>query len=592
MNLRRFSLTGLFCLCLPVFASSDSPSSNSGTAPPAPAPAPPPAVVDPIAAAPGSIHTDYRQAKPAWAPAFPTTDYFRQHFGSPVERTELRPPIRLQDFVADGKLELSLRSYLELVMANNTDIEIQRLSVDLNRNAITRAFGIFDPILTGGFNATRSITPANDVLAGASSVSQLNQPTNLQYSQTFETGTSINAGFGATKSTTNSSFAVFNPAINANVFLGFTQPLLRNRGSYVTRLPITIARSRLRSAEYSLRDQLMRLIAVAENAYWDVVGAREQLRVQEKALELNDASLKRFRRELELGAISALEIFEPEATYASSEIQVTQSRFRLQQTEEALRRQIGADMDPEVRRLPIVLTEPVLPPTDTTEIDRETTVEKALANRPDLKAILQNLETDNLSIDQATNALRPDLSLTGRYVAAGRGGIGYQRENAFGQSRIISVIPGGFGDALSQIFDFGFPTYNFGVTLRLPIRDRAAQANMSDAVLNKRLDTLRARSLEQNIRQDTLTAISQVESSKMGVRLAVVARDLAQKQLDAQQKRYDLGTTVIFFVLDAQTRLIQQESQLVNQSIQYRRNLLSLFQRTGELLEERDIVVQ
>jgi outer membrane protein TolC len=249
-------------------------------------------------------------------------------------------------------------------------------------------------------------------------------------------------------------------------------------------------------------------------------------------------------------------------------------------------------MDPDVRRLPVVLTEPVLPPTDISEIDRETTVEKALANRPDLKAILQNIVTDDLSIDQAANALRPDLSLTGRYVSAGRGGTGYVRENAFGQSRITSIIPGGFGDALNQIFDFGFPTYMFGFTLRLPIRDRAAQANMSDAVLNKRLDVLRARSLEQNIRQDTLTAISQVESSKAGVRLAIVARDLAQKQLDAQQKRYDLGTTVIFFVLDAQTRLIQQESQLVNTSIQYRRNVLSLFQRTGELLEERGILIQ
>ena len=588
MSHRFLPSAGLFCLSLALSAPSDSPSGSSGSPPPEPAPA----VVDPIAAAPGSIRTDYRQAKPAWVPSFPSPEYFRQHFRGPVERTELRPPVRLQDFVVDGKLELSLRSYLELVMANNTDIEIQRLSVELNRNAITRAFGVFDPVLSGSFNATRSVTPANDVLAGAAAVSQLTQPTNLQYSHTLETGTSINAGFGATKSTTNSSFAVFNPAINANIFFGFTQPLLRNRGAYVTRLPVTLARSRLRSAEYTLRDQLMRLIATAENAYWDVVGSREQLRVQEKALELNDASLKRFRRELELGAISALEIFEPEATYASSEIQVTQARFRLQQTEEVLRRQMGADMDPDVRRLPIVLTEPVLPPTDISEIDRETTVEKALANRPDLKAILQNMVTDDLSIDQAANALRPDLSLTGRYVSAGRGGIGYQRVNAFGQSQVVSVIPGGFGDDLSQIFDFGFPTYQFGFTLRLPIRDRAAQANMSDAVVNKRLDVLRARSLEQNIRQDTLTAISQVESSKAGVRLAIVARDLAQKQLDAQQKRYDLGTTVIFFVLDAQTRLIQQESQLVNTSIQYRRNVLSLFQRTGELLEERGIIIQ
>lgn len=527
---------------------------------------------------------------------FPTPSYFRNHFSTPVSRVELRPPVRLQDFVVDGVLELSLRSYLELVMANNTDIEIQRLSVETTRNAITRAFSRFDPTLTASFTSTRTKTPASDVLVGAATQNQLSQPAEFRYTQTLMNGTQYNVGFSGSKLSSNSQFATFNPSLSARLSFGFTQPLLRDRGAAVVKLPITIARSRLRSAEFSMKDQLMRLLVTSETAYWQVINERESLQVAEEYLKLNDASLKRSQRELELGALSPLEIYQPQADYAGAEIQVSQARFRLIQAEDALRRQIGADLDPEIRRLPIRLTEPVLPPTDTSEIDREAAVERALAQRPDLKANLMNIDVDDLTIKQAANSLRPDLSLTGSYTSTGRGGQYFQRTNVFsevsGSSTIVSVVPGGLGDALDQLFGFGYPIYSFGLTLRLPIRDRAAQATMADALVSKRLNTLRARSLEQTIRQEVLNAVTQVESSKASVKLAVVNRDLAQRVLEAEQKKYELGVNTIFFVLQAQQRLVNASNQLVTQSVTYRRNLLNLLRVTGELLEARGIAVQ
>jgi outer membrane protein TolC len=535
----------------------------------------------------------------AWsqeAPAFPRPAYFRQHFGTPPLRVELQPPVRLADFLVDGKLELSLRSYLELVLANNTDIAIQKVSVEVQKNAVTRAFGRFDPTLTASFNSTRTKSPASDVLAGAATLSQLNQPANFSYQQVLQTGTQFNVGFFASKNSTNSAFQTFNPALNARLNFGFTQPLLRGRGAYVTRLPILIARSRLRSAEHNLRDQLLRLLTAAENAYWDVVGARENVAVQEQAVALRAEALKIAQRELELGALSPLDIYQPQADYASAQIQLSQAKYRLAQLEDALRKQIGADLDPQFRNVPIVLTETVLPPADTATFDREALVEKALAMRPDLLAARENLLTDDMNIRSATDGLRPDLSLTASYASSGRGGPFFQRTNIFGPEgpvgTVITVIPGGFGDALSQLFNFNFPTYAFGLTLRLPIRDRTAAANLADAMVQKRLDALRARNLEQTVRLEVLNAISQVESSREAVKLAQVARDLAQKNLEAEQKKYELGTTVLFFVLDAQTRLTTAQSRLLTESINYRRNLLNLLRVTGELLEQRGIAIQ
>jgi outer membrane protein TolC len=294
--------------------------------------------------------------------------------------------------------------------------------------------------------------------------------------------------------------------------------------------------------------------------------------------------LKRAQRELELGAISALEIFQPQAQYARAEIFVTQARYRLQQTEDVLRRQISIDLAPELRTLPIVLTESVLPPTDNTPFDRERLVTEALRNRPDLQAARTNLDVDEYGIKIASNNLRPDFGVTGTYSTQGIGGNTLLNNG--------STLPGGFGDAWSQMWGFNYPIYGFGFQLRLPIKDRRAIADYADAVVAKRMDTFRVRSIEQQTRQDVLNAVSQVENSRASVDLAKIAADFAQKRVEADQKRYDLGTITLFFLISSQNDLTQAQSDLVNNSIQYRRNLLNLSQRTGSLLVDRGIVIK
>lgn len=528
--------------------------------------------------------------------SFPKPSYFRETFSSTPPKVELQAPIRLKDFVANGKLELSLRSYLELVMANNTDIAIQRLSLEPFRDAITRAFGVFDPVATGSFNSQRQKTPSNSYLTGANTLVQLSQPARFTYSQTLETGLNYQATFFAQKISTNSGFQNYNPALTSNLGVSFSQPLIKNRGRYVNRLPLMIARSRLRKSEYDLKAALLQLVNSAETAYWNVILARENLRVNESALDLADQALKRAQLELKLGALSPLDIYNPQQQYATAEIGVSQARFFLAQQEDALRKQMGADLDPDMRKLPVVLTENVMPTADAAPIDGEMEVEKALNMRPELRSAIQSLDFDDLQIKSSKNALLPDLSLTGSYTAQGQGGTFYQRSNVFTQSgtqsQIVSVIPGTFGDSLSQMFGLGYPVYSFGLTLRLPIRNRAAAADLADAVVQKRIDTLNVRTIQQQIRLDTLTAANQVEASKAAVKLAVVAQDFAKKYLEAEQKKYDLGTSQIFFVLQAQQALVSAESAVVQNSVQYRLNLLNLLRRTGELLEARNISVQ
>ena len=202
---------------------------------------------------------------------------------------------------------------------------------------------------------------------------------------------------------------------------------------------------------------------------------------------------------------------------------------------------------------------------------------------------------DDLSIQQSRNALLPNLALIGNYNINGRGGVFLQRTNVFNDgisSPVLTSIPGGLTDALSQMFGFGFSTYQLGLRLSLPIRNRAASADMADAIVRKKQDTLNVRTTQQTIRLDILNAITNVESSKESVKLAKVARDFAQKALDAENKKYELGTELSQNVLLAQNALAQSESTVVTNQIALRKNLLNLWVKTGTLLDERGIVIQ
>lgn len=530
------------------------------------------------------------QQKESYEPFFPQPSYFKKRFAPSPTRVELQPPARLPDYVVEGKLELSLKSYLDLVMANNPDINVQKLTVEFNRDAITRAYAAFDPMGVARFSTARTQSPSSSLLIGASTLNQLSQPFSLQYTQTLQTGTQYNLFFSETKTSSNSTFSTYNPQLSSAINFNITQPLLRGRGMAITRLPISIARSRLRAADYGFQDQLIQAIAAAENAYWDVVSARENLRVQEESLKLADAALQRAKKELELGATSPLEIFQPEANYANAQLAVVQAQHNLQTAEQALRRQMGADLDSKYQKMPIVLTEPVEAATEVAPVDSDSAIELALRRRPDLKNVVQNLDADDLSIRQSSDALRPNLSLTAQYGSSGLGGIFYPRTNLIDPNAPVLPIAGGLGDALAGVFGFSYPVYGFGLSLQLPIRDRNAAANLADSVVQKKMDRLKQRSAEENIRLQVTNAVIQVDNSRESVKIAKIARDLAQKRVEADQKRYELGTTTLFFVLASQNDFVLAESNLVSQYINYRRNQTLLLQRTGQLLEERGIV--
>jgi outer membrane protein TolC len=522
-------------------------------------------------------------AAPAFAAepvsAFPRPSWFAQHFAAPRTKVELQAPRRLSDYVVEGKLELSLRAYLELVLANNTDIALARLQVESPVNAITRAFSAFDPSLSASFGNTRMTQTSINALQGESTINMLDQSVNGTYSQLLPSGTSLSVWFYADRNSTNYAYDTYNPVLSSDLSVQFAYQVLRDRGAAMEKMNILVARSTLKIGQYQLRDQVTSLISNAENVYWNVVEARETEKLAEEFVALKEASLERAQKMMDSGAMLPLDIYQPKSEKASAQLNQIQAKRALSQQEDALRQQIGADLDPAIRDLPISLTEPLSIPVVQAP-DKTEAVQKAMAARPDRLALVGTLDSDDIGIRRANEALRPSVALNGQYETQGIGG-----------NYLPAAIPGGFGDALNQMFHFRFPVYSFGLQMRLPIRDHAAAADLADAELKKKADALTLRKLEQNLRLQVVNAVDNVEAARASLEQAQLAREYAGKRFEAEQKKYELGIEQLFFVLQSQTDLNTTEYNVLEQNINYRRNLVNLYAIMGQLLDERGITL-
>jgi len=532
--------------------------------------------------------------------SFPKPGYFRQVFRPTSTRVDLRT-VSLKDAVVDGKLKLSLRRYLELVMANNTDVRVTFLTVETPKNNIELALGgpngMWDPSATASFSSTRTTSaatnPAEATNASLGSTSKsLVQPFSLGITQAFDTGGSYQVSFGGIKTSSNNIFSSYNPSITSNMSFAFTQSLIRNRGRYVNRIPVMQAESTYRQATYTLRAQLLNWVNIAENVYWSVVSARENVHVQEKARDTSKANLDFVQQQLDLGAAAPLDIFNPQGQLAGTELSLSQARFALRQAEDTLRHQIGADLDPDVRSVPIELTEPVDISVEGMDLDPERTVQKALNNNPTVKAAMQALDTDDLGIQSANNGLLPQLNFTVLYAGSGQGGIYNSSTSTLLGGESAVVIPGGLGDALNQMFSLNHPTYEGSINLTLPIRSRMASMNLANALVTKKNDALNLRNAQQNSRLNVLNALTNLNNAIESLRLAKIQEDLQHKNYDAEVQKYRLGTDINQNVVIALQSWVVAQSAVVSAQINVRTSILNLYTQTGELLDERDIIVK
>jgi outer membrane protein len=501
-----------------------------------------------------------------------------------VKSGKLSPPAHVQDYVIDGKLHLRLEDAVRLALENNSNIRIEETQVEAQKFALLGAYKPFDPLIQSSANVNRLSYSGYTQLQGVgensnAALNTLSQTVQASYTQTFITGTNIFAGVSSNRNSTNSAFYFLNPYVSSTVTLQFTQPLLRNAGRFANTAPLIIARQALEQSRASFAAQVNDAILQVVTQYWTVVQARGSFDVEQRSLALAESSYQHDKRALELGALPPLDIYRSQSEVAARRVQAIQSEFVLKQAQEAFRFTIGVDQDPTLAALELDLVEKPEPEREIENVDPVEALKEALSARPEIAAANDAIANDETSVRLAHNALMPDLSLTGFYQSNGIGG------NQYDLNTGLLITPGGLGTSFSQLFGFGFPGYGGTLTLNLPIRNRAAKANLGTALVARRHDLYTSQITREEIVRQVKDSVDLLEEAKLTLAAAKTSLELAQKSLAADQRKYELGAETNFFVLDSQTKLAQSELDLLQTQINYQIARATLDRATGSLLE-------
>lgn len=554
-------------------------------------------------------------------PAANVFDNYIQHRFN-AETVQVKDIQGLSQYVRGGQLHLRLKDFLELVLKNSTDVHLTRLDVYTAAYQITAAKAPFDPTLGLQFNTLRSVSPlffstgfsgqtggtgsgagqtgqggqtggtgsgagANQVTL-PQTINSLSQNSSVTYSQLLPTGQTISSSFSVNRSSGDGySFPILFGALN----FAITQPLLQNRTNLQNRVPLTIARTTLLITSEQTEATIGTAVAAAARQYWDAILARDNIRVQQQTLALAHKSYEHDKLALDLGALAKLDIYQSETQVAERNRDLVQAEYQYKLALDGLRRLIGADLTPELRSTEIVLEDNAAAvPARSAILPFEEAVSKAIEGRPETKAAQQKISVDNLNARVARDALLPRLDLS---LQGGSTGPAF---NQIGPGSIIGLPANmpypGLTDTLKQVLGFNFPSYGFGVQLTFPFRNSTAQANLADSLVSKARDQYQRRQTEQQIILDVRQAVDGIELADASIGAAVRTRDLARKNVEAEQQKYELGTITAFEVLDSQTRLASSESALLNAYVTYQEAYINYQRATWSLLDGLGMVVE
>ena len=511
---------------------------------------------------------------PCWAQQH---ESYRDFATAQVRSDQLAAPEHLRNYVAEGKLRLALRDAIVLALENNSMVRVQETQIDSAKFTLLGAHQPFDPVITTFYNVNSSSSAPFSQLQGTGASSTFistTQVAQFTYSETFATGTNVQAGIGSNNNYTNNSFYLYNPYITSLLNFQITQPLLKNAWRFANQAPLVIARRNVDVSRSTFAAQVSNNILQAVGQYWAVVEARGNLEVAQRSMEAAEATYKHDKRALELGALPPLDIYRSESQVASRRVQVIQSEYALKQAEDALRMTIGEDQDPNVQALDLELTEKPEPEGELRTTDTATALQQALTKRPELDAVHAALSRDQTSIRLAHNHLLPQLDLTGAYASNGLGG------TQFTDAGIKQT-----SSSMNQLFGFTYPTYYAQLSLTLPLKNRAAKAEMGNALVSRRSDLYTERQTREQVMLDVSNSVHQLEQAKLSIAAGKESLDLAKKTLAAEQRKYELGSQTIFFVLEAQTELANAELSLLQAEVSYQIAVASVDHATGALLE-------
>jgi len=454
--------------------------------------------------------------------------------------------------------------------------------------------GSYDPILTSTLSLEHFVQPTSSLFtSGSSSLTQNTGTVNFGWTQYLPTGTTYSVTFNNQRQTTNDVFSQFSPIISSGMRITFTQHLLQGLSINANRRFITIAKNNREISDVAFRSQAINTVAQIENIYWDLVSAYDDVRVKEHSLTLAQKTLSDNKKQVEIGTLAPIEVTRAESAVASGQQDLIVSQTNLQLQQLLMKNALTRNMtDAQLASAPVIPTSTMELPKQEPVVPVQDLISDALQHSPDLAQSRIDLTNRDITKRAARNELLPTVDLVAWYGAAALAGNTNPFLCAGVPSSICSTVqlpPTGFNDAFSNLFGYNAPDYAVGLSVNIPIRNRAAQADQVRSELEYRQAQMRLQQLQNQIAIQVRNAQFSVQQNRARVDAASSARQLASESLNAEQKKYALGASTNTLVLQAQRDLAQAEANVVIGMAAYEKSRVELDRVMGLTLTHNGI---
>jgi len=485
-------------------------------------------------------------------------------------------------------IPLHISDAIKISVEKNLSLQLESLEPKIKKTDIEIGEAEFDPALSAGVFGSKQRRPFASAFAKPDVGDTLQQDWDLGIAQKLKLGTEYDLTLKSKMQDTNSVFTGLDPQFNADLTLNFTQPLLKGLGTDVNTANILVAKNNQDISDFRFKEKMIEIIARVQNAYWDLTFARENLKVQHKALRLAKDFERQIRAQVKVGAMAPIEILQAQAEFAAREEDTIVASNEVEKASDNLKEIMNVSDDLYHWG---GLIEPLDPPSFVLEhFNRDEKISRALENRPDIQEAKKAIESEDILLKYHENQRYPTLDLVGSLALNGMSGT----------AKIFGLAPdtsksrfgGGYGKQFDRLFSTDFFSWRIGVNIKYPLGNRKAENELTASKFRKQKLLLQLKDLEKKAVLEVRNGLREIATNVKRVESTRVASELASEKLRAEEKKYRAGLSTSFNVLTFQRDLAAQETKSIKAIIDYDRSLVNLHQVVAETLEVHGIQVQ
>jgi outer membrane protein TolC len=366
-------------------------------------------------------------------------------------------------------------------------------------------------------------------------------------------------------------------------------------GRAINNRNIRVSKNNLKVADLTFKLQVITTVSSTINLYWDLVSFNQDVAVKQKAVDLAQKLFEDNKKQVEIGTLAPIEIVRAEAEVARTQQDLTVSQTQLLQQEAIIKNALSRNgiASPAVADARIIPTDQIRVPASDELTPVKELVDEALSKRPELEQTKLNITNTKIGIAGSKSALLPSLDATASLTNNGLAGAVNSLAAPGGRPRFVDpFFEGNYGTALGQLLRRNFPDYAVGFQLSVPIRNRAAQADYANDTLRLRQQELQEQRQLNSIRLEITNAVIGLQQARARHEAALKSRRLQEQTLEAEQKKYALGSSTIFLVIQAQRDLATAQGVEVTALANYSRARNNLDVSTGRLLEVNSVSLE